>query len=255
MNVPSEFQDKFDKMMVVGQLTKECLVRLQRFIEPGISTRDIDTFVRVFAKHHDLELAQLNYKGFPAACCTSVNHVICHGIPSVKKILKNGDIIKVDCTFIKDGYYGDSCRTYFVDDVKIKIFNLVNTTSESMWAGITQAKPGNTIRNISTAIQLCAEAKGFSVVRDFCGHGIGAFFHGPPSVPHYVDEHLGNWQAYNYELQPGDTFTIEPMINADKPNYKTLKDGWTVVTRDRGWSAQFEHTVGITNDGNVVFTL
>ena len=249
MNVPQEFKEKFEKMRAVGIPTKMCLDELERIIQPGIRTLDIDIYVRVFAKRHMLVLAQEGYKGFPAACCTSVNHIICHGIPG-PKVLKKGDIIKVDVTFIKDGWYGDSCRCYAVGEINIRTSKLMLVTYEAMWKGIEAAKPGNKIRDISKAIQVHAESNGFSVVRDFCGHGIGTVFHTAPGIPNYVYE----WDGIDQVLEPGMTFTIEPMLNAGSWAYKTLKDGWTTVTRDREMTAQYEHTIGITNDGNVVFT-
>ena len=250
-DVASHYQDKFRRMQAVGALTAECLTWLAYAIAPGISTLDIDAFVREFAEANGLGLACLGYRGFPAACCTSVNHQIVHAIPS-KKLLKDGDIVKVDVTFIKDGWHGDSCRTFLVGTGhNPKVEKLVRVARQALQEGIQKAQAGNTVGHISRAIQAYVEGQGLSVVRDFMGHGIGIKFHCSPHIPHYYD---ADHPYINYMLYPGDTFTIEPMVNLGRPDYKVLNDKWTVVTRDRSWSAQFEHTLGILNTGNVIFT-
>lgn len=246
------YEKKFEKMRVVGKLAAQCLDELKP--EVGMSTHDIDAYVRKFAFDHDLYLAQEGYRGFPAACCTSVNHVICHGIPSPKKLLNPGDIVKVDVTFIHEGYHGDTCRTYPIGNkINPKAARLIGVAVEALTRGINAVKPGNRIGDIGQAIEDYVEkgGTGFSIVRDFLGHGIGTEFHTLPHIPHYVDTTIpGFYQC----MTPGMTFTIEPMINAGKRGYKTLADGWTVVTRDREFSAQFEHTLGVTEDGVEVFT-
>jgi methionyl aminopeptidase len=191
--------------------------------------------------------ATLNYRGYTHSCCTSINHVICHGIPG-PKALKSGDIVNVDVTPIVDGWHGDTNRTYLVGDVPIKARRLVETTFEAMMLGIEQAKPGNHLGDISHAIQVHAEKQRFGVVRDFCGHGIGRLFHDAPEVVHVGRPGTGP------ELKPGMFFTIEPMVNIGRPDCKVLEDGWTAVTRDRTLSAQFEHTIGITETGYEIFT-
>jgi len=253
------YLEHYKKMRDVGKLAAECLNELSTIIKPGIRTIDIDTFVRDFASKHVLICAPYGYgatdtrMAFPAACCTSVNHVICHGIPSSDKVLNDGDIVTVDVTFIKNGWYGDSCRTYPVGTkINAKISKLLQVTEQAMWKGIDAARPGNTIGDIGRSIQNYVESCGFSVVRDFVGHGIGREFHTPPAIPHYITKEMPDVHRI---LQPGLCFTVEPMITAGKKEYKELPDGWTVVTRDRSWSAQFEHTIGITEDGHEVFTL
>ena len=242
----------YKKMKEVGELTSKCLNELSDFIKPGVKTIDVDHFVRNFANNYSLICACDGYRGFPAACCTSVNHIICHGIPSDKTVF-DGDIIKVDVTFIKDGYYGDSCRTYLVGEkINAKIRKLLDVTEHALWKGIEVAKPGNTIGDIGRTIQRFVEANGFSVVRDFVGHGIGQDFHTPPAIPHYDAKDIPDVHRI---LTPGLTITIEPMVNSGQKEYKILGDGWTVVSRDRSWSAQFEHTIGITETGNEVFTI
>jgi len=191
--------------------------------------------------------APLNYRGFPKSLCTSINHVVCHGIPG-PKILKSGDIVNIDVTVIVDGWHGDTSRMFLIGDVPIKARRLVEVTYESMMLGIAQAKPGNRLGDISHAIQSFAERHRYGVVRDFCGHGLGRVFHDSPEVVHVGRPGTGP------ELKPGMFFTIEPMINIGRPDVKVLDDGWTAVTRDRSLSAQFEHSVGITDDGCEIFT-
>ncbi|PPR45973.1 MAG: Methionine aminopeptidase [Alphaproteobacteria bacterium MarineAlpha5_Bin6] len=239
----------FVAMRKAGSLTAKILDALKNFIEPGISTEDINEFCHRMIIKNDAVPAPLNYKNFPKSVCTSVNHVVCHGIPSEKKILKNGDIINVDVTVILDGWHGDSSRTFAVGNINNKILSLLKTTYECLLIGIENAKPGKKIGDIGYSIQKYAEAKNFSVVRDFCGHGIGKKFHTPPSILHYGSIGEG------VEIVPGMFFTIEPMINIGNWQVKILNDGWTAVTKDKSLSAQYEHTIGITENGNEIFTL
>jgi methionyl aminopeptidase len=249
---PPTYLREFDWMKHVGALTAKCLDELARIVVPEITTLKIDKFVRDFADDHGLRCAPEGYRGFPAACCTSVNHVICHGIPS-EKILHEGDIVKIDVTFInKEGWHGDSCRTYPVGEkINPKIKQLIDVTRNAMYEGIKVAVPGNVIGDIGKRIQHYVEGEKFSVVRDFVGHGIGQDFHCPPAIPHYNAHEIPDIHRL---IMPGQMFTIEPMVNIGRPDYKTLSDGWAVVTKDKSWSAQFEVTLGITETGNIIFT-
>ena len=247
--IPIHNENDFLGMRKAGALTAKILDELKLIIVPGISTEDINSFCHKMIIKNNAIPAPLNYKGFPKSICTSVNHVVCHGIPSENKILKDGDIINVDVTVILDGWHGDSSRTFAVGKINKKIESLLLTTYECLLIGIENAKPGKKLGDIGYNIQKYAESKNFSVVRDFCGHGIGKNFHTPPSILHYGlnDEGL--------EIVPGMFFTIEPMINIGDWQTKILQDGWTAVTRDKSLSAQYEHTIGITKDGNEIFTL
>ena len=248
----NDYDEKFAKMRAIGIHASRCLDMLEKIIVPGMSTMAIDSMVVMYAMNHGLICAPFNYKGFPAHCCTSVNHVICHGIPTFKKILKDGDIIKVDVTFKdKDGWHGDSCRTYAVGTVSVKAERLMKVTKNALDIGIFAARPGNTIGHIGHAIQTYIESEGFSTVREYVGHGIGQEFHTFPHVYHYYQ---GDKPGMSVDIVPGMIFTIEPMINVGKPGTKTLKDGWTVVTKDKSLSAQYEHTIGITEGDPIVFT-
>ncbi len=251
-NCSPQYKQDFEWMKHVGELTAKCLDEVARIIVPEITTLKIDKFVREFATDHGLRCAPEGYRGFPAACCTSVNHVICHGIPS-EKVLHDGDIVKVDVTFInKEGWHGDSCRTFCVGEkINPRVRQLIEVTKISLLRGIETARPGNTIGDIGKNIQDYVESLGFSVVRDFVGHGIGKEFHCPPAIPHYRTNDMPD---VNRLIVPSNMFTIEPMINIGKPEYKILNDGWTVVSRDKSWSAQFEVTLGITEKGNIIFT-
>ena len=240
--------EAFEGMRKAGRLAAEILDALVPFIQPGVTTQAIDDLVRTMTFDAGAVPATLNYRGYTHSCCTSINHVICHGIPG-PKALKSGDIVNVDVTPIVDGWHGDTNRTYLVGDVPIKAKRLVETTFEALMLGIEQAKPGNHLGDISHAIQVHAEKQRFGVVRDFCGQGIGRLFHDAPEVIHAARAGTGP------ELRPGMFFTIEPMINLGKPGVKMLDDGWTAVTRDRSLSAQFEHSIGITEDGCEIFTL
>ena len=239
----------FKSMRKAGALAAIILDQLKNIICSGISTEKINNFCHNMIIENGAKPAPLGYKGFPKSICTSVNHVVCHGIPSEKKILQNGDIINVDITVILNGWHGDSSRMFAVGKINKKTELLLKTTYECLMKGIEIAKPGNYFGDIVNAIQKTAESKKYSVVKDFCGHGIGRLFHAPPSVMHY------GTCAEGSELKPGIFFTIEPMIKLGDWPIKILKDGWTAVTKDQSLSAQFEHTVGITKTGNEIFTL
>ncbi|MEE9375486.1 MAG: type I methionyl aminopeptidase [Rhizobiaceae bacterium] len=240
--------EDFDGMRHACQLTARCLDEVAKMIEPGLQTNKIDEFVYQFGKDNGAIPATLNYRGYKYSSCISLNHVVCHGFPSAKP-LRNGDIINVDITFILDGWHGDSSRMYIAGQPKRAAERLVDLTYECLMAGIAQVKPGNRMGAIGAAIQEMAENQRCSVVRDFCGHGLGKLFHDAPNVLHYGRADEGD------EMRPGMIFTIEPMINLGKYQVKVLKDGWTAVTRDRSLSAQFEHSVGVTKEGCEVFTL
>jgi methionyl aminopeptidase len=237
----------FERMRKAGRLTAEALDMLVDLVRPGVTTDAIDKAVFAFALDHDAYPATLHYHGYPRSCCTSINHVVCHGIPNDKP-LRDGDIVNIDVTLIVDGWHGDSSRMYAVGDVPRRAMRLLEVTHECLEKGIAAALPGATTGHIGEAIQRHAEAERCSVVRDFCGHGLGQLFHDEPNILHYG--HAGE----GVELRPGMLFTIEPMINLGRPHVKILSDGWTAVTRDRSLSAQFEHTIGITETGCEIFT-
>ena len=239
----------FEGMRRAGQLAAETLDMITPEVKPGVTTEDLNRLCHDFIEAHGAVPAPLNYRGFPKSICTSVNHVVCHGIPSQEKRLENGDIVNIDVTVIVDGWHGDTSRMFFVGEPKIKARRLVDVTYESMMRGIEVVKPGATLGDIGHAIQSFAEKQRFSVVRDFCGHGLGQVFHDAPSVLHYG--RAGDGIA----LREGMFFTIEPMINAGRPEVKILQDGWTAVTRDMKLSAQFEHSIGVTASGYEIFTL
>ena len=243
----NNYTEKFEKMRVAGKLASQTLDMLTEFIKPGISTEKIDIICYEFIKDNGGYSAPLYYRGFKKSLCTSLNRVVCHGIPS-DRILEDGDIVNVDVTAIVNDYYGDTSRMFLIGDVSVKAKNLVNATYESMIKGIEILKPGIKLGDIGYAIQSFVEEKGFSVVRDFCGHGISNKFHEQPNILHYGKKNTG------MELTPGMTFTIEPMINAGKYDVKIQNDGWTAVTKDKSLSAQFEHTLGITEDSYEIFT-
>ena len=238
----------FDAMHKAGRLAAETLDMVIPHVVPGVTTAEIDDLVRNFIVERGGVPATLGYRGYTHASCISINHVVCHGIPGVKT-LKSGDIVNIDVTPIVDGWHGDSSRMYLVGDVPIKAKRLVDVTYECLMLGIGQAKPGNTMGDVAHAIQSHAEKHRYGVVRDFCGHGLGQLFHDSPEVVHVGRPGTGP------ELKPGMIFTIEPMINIGRPDVKLLDDGWTAVTRDRSLSAQFEHSIGITDDGCEIFTL
>ena len=248
-NIPIYTKNDFKGMRNAGSLAAKILDRLKVLIKPGVSTLEINDFCHNLIIENKAIPAPLNYKGFPKSVCTSVNHVVCHGIPNQNKILQSGDIINVDVTVILNGWHGDSSRMFAAGNINKKVFSLLKTTYESLLIGINQALPGKKLGDIGFEIQKYAENKNYSIVRDFCGHGIGKVFHTPPSVLHYGN--LGEGP----ELKPGMLFTIEPMINIGDWRVKILNDGWTAVTKDKSLSAQFEHTIGITETGNEIFTL
>jgi methionyl aminopeptidase len=240
--------DAFAGMQKAGQLVAEALDLLVDEVRPGVTTDALDAFVFDFAMAHDAVPAPLNYRGFPKSICTSLNHVVCHGIPG-PRALKEGDILNIDVTFIVDGWHGDSSRMYGVGKISRAAERLLEVTYNALMRGVAAVRPGATTGDIGAAIQVYAEAERCSVVRDFCGHGLGRVFHDRPNILHYGEPGEG------LQLKPGMLFTIEPMINLGKPPVKILSDGWTAVTRDRSLSAQFEHTVGVTETGCQVFTL
>ena len=243
----NDYKEKFEKMKIAGRLASKTLDMLTNEIKEGISTNKIDKLGFEFIRDHGGYSAPLYYRGFEKSLCTSLNHVICHGIPG-ERILEEGDIVNVDVTAIVDGYYGDTSRMYSIGKISVKAQNLIDATYESLMRSIKILKPGVKLGDIGNEIQTYVEAKGFSVVRDFCGHGIGDKFHEPPNILHYGKKNTGA------ELKPGMTFTIEPMINSGKFEVKILDDGWTAVSKDKSLSAQFEHTVGIKDNGYEIFT-
>ncbi len=240
--------DNFASMRKACQLTATCLDELSKRVEPGVTTQQLDDFVYSFGLDHGAVPATLNYRGYTKSCCTSLNHVVCHGIPDTKR-LREGDILNIDVTYIVDGWHGDSSRMYWVGKVKRAAERLTQVTYNSLMLGIEATRPGNTLGDIGHAIQTYAEAQRCSVVRDFCGHGVNQLFHDAPNILHYGQPGEG------IELKEGMIITIEPMINLGKPAVKVLSDGWTAVTRDRSLSAQFEHTVGLTKNACEIFTL
>ena len=237
----------FEGMRKAGRLAAETLDAVAAMVEPGVTTAAIDDFVRQFTLDNGAVPATLGYRGYAHSCCISINHVVCHGIPS-DKTLKDGDIVNIDVTPLLDGWHGDSSRMYLVGDVPLKARRLVDVTYECLMIGIEQARPGARLGDIGAAIQAHAERHRYGVVREFCGHGLGRLFHDAPEVIHAARAGTGP------ELKPGMFFTIEPMINLGKPGVKLLEDGWTAVTRDRSLSAQFEHSIGITETGCEIFT-
>ncbi|WP_334151487.1 type I methionyl aminopeptidase [Hyphomicrobium sp.] len=239
--------EAFAAMRKAGQLAAAALDMIGPYVEPGVTTEELDDRVLAFALDHGAIPAPLNYRGFPKSICTSVNHVVCHGIPGPKP-LREGDVINIDVTLIVDGWHGDTSRMYAVGAISRRAERLIEVTYEALKLGVAQVKPGNTLGHIGAAIQAFAEQERCSIVRDFCGHGLGRLFHDRPNVLHYGEAGDGA------VMEPGMLFTIEPMINLGKPHVKVLSDGWTAVTRDRELSAQFEHTVGVTETGVEVFT-
>ena len=243
----NNYKESFEKIKIAGNLAADTLDEVTSFVIPGVTTNKIDKICYEFIKDNGGYSAPLYYRGFPKSCCTSVNHIVCHGIPG-NKYLNEGDIINIDVTAIIDGWHGDTSRMFYVGEVSVKSKNLVETTYESMMKGISIIKNGIHLGDIGETIQNYVEKKGFSVVRDFCGHGIGKIFHEPPNILHYGKKGDGK------KLETGMIFTVEPMINEGQYNTKLLRDGWTAVTKDKLLSAQFEHTVGVTNEGYEIFT-
>ena len=240
--------EEFEKLRVAGKLAADVLTMIEPHVKAGITTDELNTICHEYiTETQDAIPAPLNYHGFPKSVCTSVNHVVCHGIPNGKR-LKNGDIINIDVTVIKDEFHGDTSKMYRVGDVAPHANKLIDVTQECLYLGIRMVKPGVRLGDIGAAIQAFAEKNRYSVVREYCGHGIGRIFHEDPQVLHYGKPDTG------IEIKPGMVFTIEPMINAGKRQVKLLSDEWTVVTKDRRLSAQWEHTLGVTKDGVEVFT-
>ena len=249
MGIQLKTPAEIEQMRVAGRLAAEVLQVVAPHVKPGVTTAELDRICNA----HILDVqgaipANVGYKGFPKTLCTSVNHVICHGIPSPAKTLRDGDIVNIDITVIKDGWHGDTSRMYFVGTPSVLARRLVDTTFEAMMLGIEQVRPGATLGDIGHAIQQHAEGRGYSVVREYCGHGIGQIYHEDPQVLHYGHPGAG------LRLQKGMTFTVEPMINAGKPYTRLLPDGWTVVTKDHSLSAQWEHTIAVTDDGYEILT-
>jgi methionyl aminopeptidase len=238
----------FEGMRQAGRLVAECLDLLADEVRPGVPTERLDRLVYDFAMDHGARPATLMYRGYTKSTCTSINHVVCHGIPG-EKPLKEGDIVNIDVTLILDGWHGDSSRMYPVGAIPRRAERLIEVTYEAMMRGIAAVRPGGTTGDIGAAIQSFVEPQHMSVVRDFCGHGLGRLFHDEPNIVHVGRPGEG------IVLKPGMLFTIEPMINLGRPHVKVLSDGWTAVTRDRSLSAQFEHTVGVTDEGAEIFTL
>ena len=242
------YKEAFEKTRIAGSIAAGALDEVAKIVKPGTKTKEIDKLCFDFFNDHGAYAAPLFYRGFPKSVCTSVNHVVCHGIPS-DKILKDGDIVNVDVTALKDGWHGDTSRTFEVGEVSIKAKKLVKTTYEAMMKAIKIVKADIHLGDIGATIQKHVEAEGFSVVQDFCGHGIGKTFHKEPNVLHYGKEKTGE------KIKVGMIFTIEPMINLGNFETKTLNDGWTAVTKDKTLSAQFEHTIGVTKDSYEILTL
>ena len=250
MTVTIKTAEEIEKMRIAGKLAAQTLEMVGDHVKAGVTTEQLNQICHDFIVNEQEAIpAPLNYKGFPKSICTSVNHVICHGIPSDKKKLKNGDIINIDVTVIKDGYHGDTSKMFFVGAPSIAAERLVRITHECMYKGIELVKPGARLGDIGEVIQKHAESNYYSVVREYCGHGIGAVFHEDPQVMHYGKKGTG------MELKEGMIFTIEPMINQGKRHCKLLPDEWTVVTKDHKLSAQWEHTILVTKDGFEVLTI
>ena len=243
-----EIEESFNYTRAAGSIAAQALDEVAKIIQPGITTNQIDNICYEFINDHGAYSAPLFYRGFPRSCCTSTNHIICHGMPR-EKVLLDGDIVNVDVTAFKNGWHGDTSRMFAVGDVSVKAKKLIRITYESMMKAINILCKEITLGDIGWEIQSYVEKEGFSVVRDFCGHGIGKTFHKEPNILHYGKKNSGA------KLYPGMIFTIEPMINEGVSNTKLLNDGWTAVTKDKKLSAQFEHTVGITNEGYEIFTL
>lgn len=240
---------EIEKMRQAGQVAAQLLAHLEKMVKPGVTTLEIDEEAERWTQAHGATSAPLGYHGFPKSVCTSVNEVVCHGIPNSNEVLKEGDIINIDVTPIVDGYHGDTSRTFFVGEPSPTAKRLVEVTEECMMRGIAAVKPGARIGDIGAAIQEYAESSGFSVVRDFVGHGVGRIFHTAPQIPHYGTRGKGK------KLRPGMVFTIEPMINEGTWEVEVMDDGWTALTKDRKLSAQFEHTIAVTPDGVEILTL
>ena len=249
MKVSIKSPQDIENMRVAGRLAAEVLQMIGPYVKPGVTTAELDRICHehIVQVQHSIP-ANVGYKGFPASICTSVNNVICHGIPSPGKVLKEGDILNIDVTVIKDGWHGDTSRMYTVGEPSVKAKRLIDVTRAAMFAGIRAVRPGATLGDIGHAIQKLVEAERFSVVREYCGHGIGRIYHEDPQVLHYGQPGPG------LRLEKGMTFTIEPMVNEGARHTRLMPDGWTVVTKDRSLSAQWEHTVAVTDDGVEILT-
>jgi len=249
MSVTIKTPEEQERMRIAGRLAADVLDMIGEHVKPGVATDELDQICHDFIVQEQNAIpAPLNYRGFPKSICTSVNHVVCHGIPGPRR-LKNGDIINIDITVIKDGFHGDTSRMFFVGEPSVISERVSRASYEGMWLGIREVKPGAKLGDIGNAIQTFVEGQRFSVVREYCGHGIGRGFHEDPQVLHYGRPGTG------LELRPGMTITVEPMVNAGRRDVKLLSDGWTVVTKDHSLSAQWEHTVLVTENGNEVLTL
>jgi len=249
MSVIIKTPEEIEKMRIAGRLAAEVLEMIEEHVQPGITTNELDRICHDHIVNVQKAIpAPLNYRGFPKSICTSVNHQVCHGIPSDKKLAK-GDIVNIDITVIKDGFHGDTSKMFYVGTPKVHVKRLVEITQQAMYKGIEMVKPGTRLGDIGHAIQQFVEANHYSVVREYCGHGIGRQFHEDPQVLHYGSAGTG------VELQEGMCFTIEPMVNVGKRHVKILGDDWTVVTRDRSLSAQWEHTIVVTSNGFEILTL
>ena len=249
MQVTIKSGEERQRMRVAGRLAAEVLDMIAAHVRPGVTTDELNRICHQYITEQQQAIpAPLNYRGFPRSICTSLNQVVCHGIPSERK-LRDGDMLNIDITVIKDGFHGDTSRIFHVGRPSIKARRLAGITFEAMWAGIRQISPGKRLGDIGHAIQTLAESRGLSVVREYCGHGIGRVFHEPPNVLHYGEPGTG------IGLLEGMTITVEPMLNEGRPETRLLPDGWTVVTRDRKLSAQWEHTVLVTSEGYEVLTL
>jgi len=249
MKVTIKTSEEQEKMRVAGRLAADVLDMIGEHVKPGITTGELDQICHKFITEVQQAVpAPLNYRGFPKSICTSVNHVVCHGIPGERN-LKGGDVLNIDITVIKDGFHGDTSRMFFVGKPGIQAERLAQVAYEGMWLGIEQVGPGKRLGDIGNAVQQHVESNRFSIVREYCGHGIGRVFHEDPQVLHYGQPNTG------FELREGMTITVEPMVNAGKRNVKLLPDGWTVVTKDHKLSAQWEHTVLVTADGFEILTL
>ena len=243
-----DFKESFEKTRIAGSIASGALDEVAKIIKPGITTEQIDDLCYEYIHDNKAYSAPLFYRGFPKSCCTSTNHVVCHGIPS-DKILKEGDIVNVDVTAYKDGWHGDTSRMFEIGKIPVKAKKLIKTTYESMMKAIKILREDVQLGDIGSMIQDHVEGEGFSIVQDFCGHGIGQVFHKEPNILHYGKKGTGE------KIKAGMIFTIEPMVNLGNYETKTLNDGWTAVTKDKSLSAQFEHTIGITKDGYEIFTL
>ncbi len=249
MSIVIKTPDEIEKMRVAGGLAAEVLEMVEPHVKPGVTTEELDRICHNYIVNTQEAIpAPLHYRGFPKSICTSVNHQVCHGIPG-NKTLKDGDIVNIDITVIKDGFHGDTSKMFMIGEPSILAKRLSNVSREAMNIGIAQVKPGARLNDIGSSIQEYVESHNYSVVREYCGHGIGRNFHEDPQVLHYGIQDRGP------ELQPGMCFTIEPMVNAGKRMVKLLPDGWTVVTKDRSLSAQWEHTILVTDDGHEILTL